>query len=131
MADIAAGTIESMAKVYPNLVLTSHILSLSLHGHLVGGTFTDFIKSFAGSPPEGMNPLIGQGVVFYFGPEAARLSTSVVLDASGAVQGGLFVKLQAGYDGQRVGAHELKDVAIKDFTEMFARFGLEPSWASS
>ena len=89
------------------------------------GPSKDFIDQFVTQPPKDLGPHVGNGVVYYFGPQEHRLSAAVTFDLSVRIPDGLYVRLQAAWDGQSVHAQDLPAVFGNYLRVVYADFGLE------
>ena len=101
----AAVTIDALSAVkehQPSIVFRSHTVAVTMHGALEGASTGDYLSRFATNIPSGLGPLTGCGGVMYFGTEGDRILSSVTVDLSGVVPGGLFVRAYAVWDASKV-----------------------------
>lgn len=67
-------------------------LAFDHHGSLEDTTPQAFIRRWVTPPSEGLGDITGCSAAFYYGPSASRDATSIHLEPSSIVPGGLFVK---------------------------------------
>ncbi len=104
---VVVDAFKAVKLARPSLAFKTHVLGLNLHGSLEGVTTLEFLSKYAAAGPDGIGPRIGNGVVFYFGPEGPRLTSSLTLDLSIHVPDGLFLRVHSTWDGQKLEAMEL------------------------
>ncbi len=109
-ADIVVGTLETV-RPRVKTGFAAYTVSVAVHGLLKGATPETFIGQFTRRVPDGLGPLVGSAVIFYFGAEAERITSFVTLDLSASVQGGVFVRTQAVWDASKVEPQGLPDLA--------------------
>lgn len=92
-------------------------LALDHHGTLQGTSPSAFISRWVTPPAEGLGPLTASSAAFYYGPSEARAATSIHLEHSSMVAGGLFVKTSSVFsaDGMAV------DAVLREATAASAR----------
>jgi hypothetical protein len=117
--------LEAIRSHLPGASFKTHTLSLGLHGTLEGMGTHEFISRFVMKSPENLGSPIGSGVVFYYGPEAERLTSSVTLDLSALIAGGLYLRAQTVWDAQRVNVGALPNFVDKHIREVLLHLGLK------
>lgn len=123
--DAGMDALEAITNYGPGVSFKTHTLSLGLHGTLDGISSQDFISRFVSKGPESLGPPMGGGVVFYYGPEAERLTSSVTLDLSALISGGLYVRTQVVWDAQKVAVRSIPGMAEKQVREVVTNLGLK------
>lgn len=121
-AEFMAHLLEGIASHQPSL--QGFDADLRVHGSLDTKTSNEFLETWAGRVPENLGPNLGSGVVFYFGPHAGRSISSVTLDNSALVQGGLFIRTRAVGDAAALGGRELGEIADSYFLNVLHEVGL-------
>ncbi len=86
----------------PDLSFRAYAVAVGLHAKLEGHPARDYLARFVGHVPQGLGPSTGSGAVFYFGPEAERLLSSITADVSAVVQDGIFVRIHGVWDAKKV-----------------------------
>jgi hypothetical protein len=119
-----AAYVQAVAVYVQETRFRAYSVTQEIHGELVGQSRQEFLAQFAPSVPVGLGPVLGAGIIFYFGEEEDRLAASVTLDFSRAVGGGIFVQSVVLYDASRVPASDLQAVARSQFKSLFDRIGL-------
>jgi hypothetical protein len=122
--DLVADVLNAVAEYVPNTKFRAYSVTQDAHGHLIGQSRQEFLARFAPSIPEGLGPPLGAGMVFYFGTEANHLASSVTLDFSRVVEGGVFVQSVVLYDASRVLIGDIQGEARSDFELFFNWIGL-------
>jgi hypothetical protein len=87
-----------------------------------------FTAQYIQKAPEGLGPIVGSGVAYYFGPEAERRVSSLAIDMSAAVLGALFIKASVIYDGATLPMAQSLSAARDYIFKMLAGIHLEPGW---
>ena len=104
-ADVLAaadGVVAALQQVSRGgLRFKTHAVSYACHGSVDGMKAAEFIGQFVPKPPaiEGLGDHVGTGVAYYFGEARPTISSTLTLDASQAIQGGLFIRFFAVVDG--------------------------------
>ncbi len=120
--------IGAVQELSPQLAFKTHGIVLSLHGVLEGITFEDFIQRYTVKAPDGLGPPVGSGVVYYYGPETERDNSSVVLDKSLVVSGGLYLRMNLTINGTKVSVTEVHDKVSAYFNLLVKKLDLEITW---
>jgi hypothetical protein len=123
--DLVADVIGAVGTYVHDAGFLAYRVTQQIHGALPGETRSKLLSQFVSNVPEGLGPVLGSGVVFYFGAEAERLATSVTLDFSRVVDGGLFVQSVGLYDASKVELPELQKLSRQHFKSLLERVGLE------
>jgi len=122
--DLIDDVLSAAAEYAPDNQFRTYSVTQEAHGELIGQSRREFLSRFSPSVPEGFGPVLGAGIVFYFGAEADRLVTSVTLDFSRVVEGGIFLQSVVLYDASRVSASELQALSRSQLKLLFDRIGL-------
>jgi hypothetical protein len=99
-------------------------VSREFHG-LLEVPLKEFLSQFSSVIPQSFGPSLGSGTVFYFGPAENRFTSSLALDFSRFVDGGLFLKFVAIYDATQVEVASLLKVSHSQLTDLVNEVGLE------
>jgi hypothetical protein len=122
--DLVGDVLNVAAEYAQNSQFRTYSVTQEVHGELIGQTRSEFLARFAPSVPEGFGPVLGAGIVFYFGEEKDHLFASFTLDFSRNVEGGVFVQSVVLYDASRVSAGELQILSRSHFESVFDGIGL-------
>lgn len=97
-ADGVAAALQQASR--NGLRFKTHAVSCTCHGSIEGMNAAEFIGRFVPKPPaiEGLGDHLGTGVAYYFGEARPTVSSTLTLDASQAIQGGLYVRVFAVVD---------------------------------
>ncbi len=120
-AELVDHLLEGLVSHQPSL--QSFEADLQIHGSLRSKTPHEFLKTWGGLVPENLGPHLGSGVVFYFGPHGNRAVSSVTLDNSARIQGGLFIRTRTVGDASTLRGHELGEVADSFFADVMREVG--------
>ncbi|NDD28908.1 MAG: hypothetical protein EB084_11645 [Proteobacteria bacterium] len=101
-------------------------LAYDHHGALDGGASASaFIGRYVQPPSsEALGAHCGSSAVFYYGPGGSRAATSVHLEASSIVQGGLFVKTNCVWNAEEAALDEVMRDAAAAARDSLAMLGL-------
>lgn len=116
--------LEAIRSHVPSLSFKTHVLSVGLHGKLEGISVREFLSRFVTSGPKNLGPSIGNGAVFYFGPDAERLMSAVTTDLSSLIDGGLYVRLHVIWDASKVPIEGLPGVGDKYLRDALTQLDL-------
>lgn len=130
ISTVVLESFEAVRDILPNLTVKTHGITLQVHGVLEGISFEDLIRYHAPNPPAGLGPALGSGVVYYFGPEAERVSSGFVLDKSFVVPGGLYLRANVNLDGTKVPILRLREMASEYIDSALKTLGLELNWSA-
>jgi hypothetical protein len=125
---LRAATVDVLRAIRdhrPELTFRAFSLAVAMHGRLEGVSAPEYLGRFASNAPKDFGPLIANGAVFYYGPDAERLLCALTLDASALVPDGVYVRIQGTWDGKRVtpeGLPMLADALVRQSVE---RLGLQ------
>lgn len=122
--DLVADVLTAVAEYVRDTIFRAYSVTQEVHGSLIGRSRQEFLARFTPSIPEGLGPSLGAGMVFYFGTESNHLASSVTLDFSREVEGGVFVQSVVLYDASRVLAGDLQTEARSEFEFLFNQLGL-------
>lgn len=99
-ASVVQDVIEALHRSRDSLTFKTHIVTVNLHGAFAGESPTKFLSRYVTHSPEGLGPVAGNGVVFYFGVEGPQLASSLTLDLSVQVTDGLYLRVHTTWDGK-------------------------------
>lgn len=85
----------------------------------------DLLNRFSAGAPRSLGPLLGSGTVFYYGAAEDRLTGSLALDFSRAIEEGLFLKMAILYDSTQVDARDFMAISQAQFSGLVEEIGLE------
>jgi len=122
--EAAIDALEAVTNHMAGPTFKTHTLWQGLHGTLEGASTQEFISKFVSKGPENFGRSIGSGVVFYYGPERERITSSITLDLSAVIAGGLYLRPQVVWDAQKVGVRDLPGMAEKHVREVLSHLGL-------
>lgn len=99
----SAAAVDALAAIRGQLSADyrAYALSVSLHGALAGIETKDYLVKFNAKTPQ-LGSLAGNAVGYYFGPAEDRVTSTLTLDVSVVVPGGLYVRPQATWDARLV-----------------------------
>lgn len=100
-------------------------VTVGLHATINGQTSQQFLSGFAANQPHGVGPVTGNGIVFYFGPEADRLNSSITADLSAVIQNAVYIRIQGTWDASKVLAESAISGAERFVDEALASIGLQ------
>lgn len=130
-ADVLAsadGVVAALQQASGNpLRFRTHALSYACHGLIEGTRAAEFVGQFVPKPPaiEGLGDHLGTGVAYYFGEAPPTVSSTLTLDASQAVQDGLFVRAFVVIDGATGTIPEIHTLAEERVRTAMASVNLE------
>ncbi len=130
-ADVLAaadGVVAALQQASRNaLRFRTHAFSCACHGLIEGMKAAEFVGQFVPRPPavEGLGDHLGTGVAYYFGEAPPTVSSTLTLDASQAVQDGLFVRVFAVMDGTAGTIPEIHALAEERVRTALASVNLE------
>lgn len=123
--DAVVEALEAVQTHVPSVPFRTYTWSLALHSLLTGVSQADFLAKFSAGRPEELGPSIGSGTVFYYGPDAERLMSSVTIDLSTLLRDHVFIRAQVVWDAQKATLRSLPDLAEKYAALVLERLGLE------
>lgn len=97
----------------------------ALHGTLDGMSPPEFLDRFIKAPPEALGAIFSSGVAYYFAPAGKRLMSSLTMEPSQAVTGGLFLRSIAIWDPAQDTLETLQELDGKHHVDTFAAIGIE------
>lgn len=118
-------TVLAVRNHFPETSYRSYTLAVGLHGLLEGQSVKQFLSGFAVNAPGGLGPLIGNGAVFYFGPEGERLLSSVTVDMSAVVSEALYVRTHVVWDAKQVSIEAFPELGERFVRQAVGHLGLE------
>jgi hypothetical protein len=114
----------SLLEVAGDTKIREFSLNVVLHGLLEDKESGEFWRSFVAKVPKGLGPASGQGVVFYYGGHDNTTGSSVVLDMSARISGGIFFRTTLNFDGTKVSVKEFPQIAEKAFDTLSSNLDL-------
>jgi hypothetical protein len=123
--DLVADVVSAVSTYVQGTGFRAYSVTQHVHGSLAGETRSKFLSQFVGRVPQGLGPLLGPGVVLYFGTEGEKLATSVTIDFSRVVEGGIFVQSVVLYDASKIELADLQSISRQHFISLLDRIGLE------
>lgn len=124
MTDVFDRVSTCLAKFAQDLAIREYSVNISLHGVLEGKSLVDFWREFLPQVPQGLGPVTGQGVVFYYGRHDNTLGSSLVIDMSARISGGVYIKTSMNFDGTVVSAKTLPKITEDAFDLLTGNLGL-------
>jgi hypothetical protein len=107
-----------------SLTLASYTIACSAHCGVKDIGVAKFTKRYVGNIPNGVGPVTGGGVVFYFGPESDRLSSSLTLDTSLLFSEALYIRGLVTFAGS-LAPEKVASSAEEYISLLFGKVGLE------
>lgn len=123
LKDLITDVLETAPALF-KVPFKTYAMALGLHGLLEGVAPKDFLSKFVTKVPNTLGPLLASGSVFYYGAKAERLLSSLTIDLSAAVREGIFVRIQATWDAEKVGSGALTGLAENHVQEALNQLGL-------
>jgi hypothetical protein len=99
-------------------------VTLNYHGLVEGKNVIEFVQHYVGKMPD-LGPVTGAAGGFYYGKKGPRDFLSVVIDNSLAVPNGLYVRINAIFDGKQLPPSELPKAGAAMVSEVLGAFQLE------
>jgi hypothetical protein len=121
---LATMAIEAVSRHAKKLDFSTFTASCHAHGTLSNTLSSDFLGRFVHEAPKAQS-LIGSAAVFYYGAQGPSLTSSLTLDMSAQVEGGIFVQSYVVYDASKIAVTELEDVFTSHIGEVLADLDLE------
>lgn len=109
----------------PSVHFSGITTNIGLHGTIDNRDSREYLKTYVRTPPLGLGPDIGNGVVYYFGAEEGRVNGSALIDMSAVIPGGVFVRVYAAWDGAKVPIPELFQAGQSFVDRVLASFAVE------
>jgi len=125
--EITEIALDNMQRIVQDLHIETYTATLNMHGTLPDTEISQFFTQYVPNVPEGLGMVVGRGVVYYFGPEAERLSSSLLIDMSTVISEALYVRASAVFDGTKLPRNHGLSVAREYVFKMLAGIRLEPS----
>jgi len=124
LGQVGVDFLEAIRAHAPEVPFKTYSSALALHGLLDGIRSQEFIAKFVTGAPGGLGPPLGSGAVFYYGVTADRVMSSVTVDLSAVLHDGLFLRIYAMWDGQRIAVEALPGIADEHVRDVMREFGL-------
>jgi hypothetical protein len=121
---LATMTIEAVSRHVKKLDFSTFAATCHAHGTLSNMPSSAFLGRFVREAPKGQS-LIGSAAVFYYGAQGPSLASSLTLDLSAQVEGGIFVQTHVVYDATKIAVTELEDTFTSHVDEVLADLDLE------
>lgn len=99
-------------------------VTVQMHGAPQGSNPEMFLGRFTGPGLEGLGPVTGSGVSFYFGPCSRRISCAVLADMSTSFADSIYVQTRALFDGEQLPKEEIGVETGKYLKTSLAALGL-------
>lgn len=125
--ELAGELMEALSSHAQSVEFVSFEVVARWHGLLKSTTAADFVTRFTAAAPASLGPRQGAGVVFYYGAESGRLSSSLTLDLSNLLSGGVFLQAAVIFDAAATTAQGLIAVCEGQWGKLFSELGLEPT----
>jgi len=119
-----ADLLSSIQEYSPEVSYRVFAVTQEAHGRL-DLPLKDFLSRFSAAAPTTLGPTLGSGTVFYFGAAEDRLTGSLLLDFSRAVEEGLFLKMSIVFDAAQVAMRTLLKVFEARLSILLDELGLE------
>jgi hypothetical protein len=121
---IVLDSLDATLEAIQDIVIDSHAITLTCHASLEQAALDNLFSQYV-HVPQGTDPILNRGVGYYFGPSGKRKESSLVLDKSVLIPGGLFLKVACVLDGSTVSLQELVTTARDSVEGLLRHFGLE------
>lgn len=118
VSEIFHTAFSSLLQVAGDTKIREFSANIVLHGLLEGKGPEEFLSSFLKRVPTGLGPTSGQGVVFYYGGHDKTTGSSVILDMSARVSGGIFFRTSINFDGTKVSIKEFPHATEEAFNTL-------------
>ncbi len=125
VGNAVVGALGAVRTQHPDVSFRAHALLFAAHGSLEGVSAKDYVCRFSANVPTGLGPSIGSGTVMYFGPEGERLLSSVTVDLSAIVSGGLYFRTHVVWDAKKVEIGALPKLVEAFLKQALGEIGLE------
>ena len=122
---IATSAIEAVSRYLKKLEFSAFAASCYAHGTLAKTPASDFLRRFVGEPPKGREQVVGSATVFYFGADGPSLTSSLTLEMSTQISGGLFIQEHVVYDPSKIAASEVEASFHGHIEEVLTQLDLE------
>lgn len=126
-------TINALMQLVDGALATSkfparigtYTATLNSHGIIENKSSQDFISPFLQKIPASIGPHLGSGAVFYFGAFEDWSGLALVMDNSGVLDGGLYVRVLLTLDGKKIALKDLAAVGRAALRKAFGAFDLQ------
>jgi hypothetical protein len=125
--DVAEQAVEILHAASPEAHVSSHSLTVALHGEPQGKTPDDFISDFLKATPPGTPELRPSGVSFVGELPTKNGAGSIVLERSAQVSEGVFLRISSEHAGSLT-TREALGQGIEFFEGSLERLGFEADW---
>ena len=105
-------------------IFINYEATVQMHGAPQGSNPGTFLGRFTGPGLEGLGPVTGSGVSFYFGPCSRRISCAVLADMSTSFADSIYVQTRALFDGEQLPREEIGVETGKYLKASLAALGL-------
>jgi hypothetical protein len=122
---LATTAIEAVSRYVKQLEFSTFAASCHAHGTLASTPSADFLGRFVRDAPKDPESIIGSAAVFYYGAHGPSLTSSLTLDMSAQIEGGIFVQAYVVYDASKVAASDIENVFRIHIDDVLARLDLE------
>ena len=107
--------LAAVREQWPQISFSFYSVDVGMHGSVAGATPQSIAAELINTPAP-LGPNAGAGCVIYYGPDGARTVSSLTVDQSGQLQGGLFIRSQANWDPSKVNVNELESLTTEYVT---------------
>jgi hypothetical protein len=125
--EITRIALDTMQHTVQDLRMETYTATLNMHGTLPDIEVSQFLTLYVPTTPEGLGMVVGRAVGYYFGPEAERLSASLIVDMSSVIPEAIFVRASVVFDGAKLPLDRGLSAAREYAFKMLAEISLEPS----
>jgi len=122
---LATTAVELVTRHVKKFDFSTIVASCHAHGTLPNTSSSDFLLRFVTSVPKDRGPIIGSAAVFYFGPHGPSLTSSLTLDLSAQVEGGIFLQEYVIYDASKIATTEVEAAFTRLIEEVLDQLDLE------
>lgn len=119
-----AAAADAVTEHSPDVTFRALTSSNALHGTLDGISTSDFLAQFVKAAPESLGAIFSTGVAYYFAPAEKRLMSSLTLEPSQAIEGGLFFRSLAIWDPTQDAIKTLQELDRKYHADAFDAVGI-------
>jgi hypothetical protein len=118
--EISLELLAALHRTDDHVSFQAYSVAAGYHGTVEGLSTKEFLSRFSTSAPQNLGPILGSGVVFYYGPHGNRMTSSITLDLSGVIADALYVKVEAVWDASQVQNEEFEKSASEYIRDALA-----------
>ncbi len=127
--DIVEQAMEVLRAVNPNARVAMHTVTVAIHGLLLGDSPTARVATYVTATPKGTPAFVPDGVSFLCEFPSGDGRGSIVLERSGSVTGGAFLRVVSEHAGL-LAEREVLGRGIDFFQTSVKRLSLEVVWGA-